>query len=93
MIDPIRAAVIAAGEELSDEHGWGIDEGDGGVGNSTFFDVVYKHVSGAVPADWRSASIAGLRAEIAALEAGGDGLACTECGRKRGHKMDCSQGR
>ena len=68
MIDPIRDAVIAAGRELSDDHDWGIDDGDGRIEESIFFTVVHKHVMFAVSDDWKTARIDALRAEIAELE-------------------------
>ena len=68
-IDELTAAIVDAGDELHDEHGWGLDDDDNKPTIDTLFArVLVKHIELAMDPSAaeraRVARIAALRAEI-----------------------------
>lgn len=71
-MDELLKAIIAAGEELSADYSWGVDEAGTPNGrpepDGVFCTVIYKHLQPLLGDEWKKARIAALRAELEELE-------------------------
>ena len=66
--NPLTQAILAAGKELADAHGWNFDGDPYPAENSVFVEVMTIYLEPLVGEGWKAARIKALKAELEELE-------------------------